>query len=135
MSEDASDNDSTPCSANANAATNTPGDGIGINNANTTITKNNAKEMQDSANDHNKDNTKFSDINDTVEIQIHSSQWLLYSGLLAFSKDVGEFHQLMSNVNHGVRQEERTANIINTMLGDPAELEKYRLISYNLDLF
>ena len=84
MSEDASDNDGTPCSANANAATNTLGDGIGINNANTTITKNNAKEMQHSANDHDKDNTKFSDINDTVEIQIPSSQWLLYSGLLAF---------------------------------------------------
>ena len=42
-------------------------------------------------NDHDKDNIKFVDINDTVEIKNPSSQWLVYSRLLAFSKEVGKF--------------------------------------------
>ena len=81
-----------------------------------------------------KRNIDFTQINNEEMMYVHSSQWMLYAGLLARAEKVCEFHQIMPHVNHGVRQEERTADIINTMLGNPAKLSDNRRVSYNFDL-
>ena len=75
----------------------------------------------------------FEDINETKLTEMHSSQWLLCSGLVAISHKVGQLVEFTPSANHGARQEERTASIINAMLGDPAQLSSDRHRSCNLD--
>ena len=64
----------------------------------------------------------FKDVKDNMSIQMHSSQWLFFSGLIAVTHKVGHFHQIMTHVNHGVQREEMMANIVNNLLGNPGRL-------------
>ena len=77
----------------------------------------------------------FKDINDSHEHDLHPSQWMLHSGLVADSAEVLKFHQIAPEVNHGVRQPKVMAVIINAMLGNPAGIDtKYEPTpSYNND--
>ena len=75
-------------------------------------------------------------VNHTKEMRIHSSQWLLYTGLFANHRKPGHFQEFMPNVNHGVRQNRMIANIINTLLGNPANIQtaSERSSTYNNDM-
>lgn len=75
-------------------------------------------------------------VNHTKEMRIHSSQWLLYTGLFADLGKPGHFQEFMPNVNHGVRQNQMIANIINTLLGNPANIQtaSERSSTFNNDM-
>ena len=75
-------------------------------------------------------------VNHTKEMRIHSSQWLLYTGLFAEHDKPGHFQEFMPNVNHGVRQNQTIANIINTLLGNPANIQtaSERSSTFNNDM-
>ena len=77
----------------------------------------------------------FQDVNQTKIVQLHNSQWLLYNGLVAATHKVAQFYQIMPHVNHGVRREDTMANIINSLLGNPADLKSKEvpLSVYNSD--
>ena len=77
----------------------------------------------------------FKDINDSREYDLHPSQWMLYSGMVADTGELLKFNQVAPEVNHGVRQPKVMAVIINAMLGNPAGIDtKYEPTpSYNND--